>query len=90
MRNILIAALFCFSFVFTSAAFSSDAKTELLKKSDPKIKVSKISKAAPCQVTQEKILKELQQLKAETKMESSIGSKTDDLPGLGTPGCSVK
>ncbi len=88
MKNLLITALFVFSF----ATNSSEAKKETPKNGEAKVKVPQVelkkdSSGAPCQLTQEQILKQLEDKK---KLESSTGNKTAGLQGLGTPGCSVK
>ncbi len=91
MKNLLIATSFCLSLIF-SFANAGEAKKDVAKNGDPKIKVpvvelKKDNSAAPCQLTQEQLLKQLEDKK---KAESSIGSKTAGLQGLGTAGCSVK
>lgn len=92
MKNLLIASLL----IISTSAFAAEAKKDqhsghhTEKSDDPKIKVpvvelKKDTSSAPCQQTQEQIMKEL-----EEKKKAASSGKTAGLQGLGTPGCTVK
>jgi len=91
MKSFLILSLLVVSFSSFSASAGEKYGT---KKNDKKILVSqpevkKDTTAAPCQQTQEEIMKQLEE-KQKAQSKASSEGKSLGLQGLGTPGCAVK
>lgn len=89
MKMFLILSMLVVSLSSFGAGEKNGSKKNDKKILAPQEEVKKDTTAAPCQQTQEEIMKQLEE-KQKAQSKASSEGKSLGLQGLGTPGCAVK